>query len=230
MTATSKKPNSEPKRAEHAAQSSRSGSSAAAEAKQIAKEFAPRKGAPPSAWGALANPKYWAIAAAAAIAVNAAAFYFLRVRGPAAPPPKRNLELVLGEFAYSRVDPKDKQLKHGQFVVTLHLSSNLDAAKFRDVHDQEKTLQDAVEDAMKRFRASDYADPRFTRVRNRLLERLNEELGFEGIEEVTVANVPDPEANQAQSNPSTDDQSASQPQADERNTASRSSNEHPATP
>ena len=163
--------------------------------------------------------------AAVAIAANAVAFYFLRVRAPAAAAQKRNLEIVLGEFEYNRVNPKDKQLKHGQFVVTLHLPAKLDAAKFRDVHDQEKTLQDAVEDAMKRFRASDYADPRFTRVRNRLLERLNEELGFEGIEEVAVASVPAPAAEQAQSNPTADDQAASQPQSDERNTVSRSPNE-----
>jgi len=99
--------------------------------------------------------------------------------------------MVLGTFEYNRINPRDKQIKHGQFVVTLRLAEKLDAAKFREVHNQEKGLQAAVEEAMRRLRASDYADPRFVRLKNRFQERLNEELGFDGIEEVLVANVPE---------------------------------------
>ena len=88
--------------------------------------------------------------------------------------------MVLGAFAYNRVSSRDKQVNHGQIIVTLHLAANLNAAKFREVHDQEKGLQDAVEEAMRRLRASDLSDPRYVRLRNRFQERLNEELGFDG--------------------------------------------------
>jgi hypothetical protein len=99
--------------------------------------------------------------------------------------------MVLGEFEFSRFSPRDKQLKHGQILVTLHLAANLDAAKFRRVHDQEKDLQAAVEEAMRRMRASDFADARSMRLKNHIQERLNDELGFEGIDEVVVSSVPD---------------------------------------
>jgi hypothetical protein len=145
-------------------------------------------------WATLATPKYLAALAVVVIVANSAAFYFLRLRSHAHPPAKRSQEMVLGAFEFSRVDPRDKQLKHGQFVVTLHLVENLDAAKFREVHDQEKGLQAAVEEAMRRLRASDLADPRFVRLKNRFQERLNEELGFDGIDEVIVTKVPEPSA------------------------------------
>ena len=81
-------------------------------------------------WAVLANPKFWTAAAVAAILANIVAFYFLH-HGRSAPPPKRNLEMVLGAFEYSRVNPRNKQLKHGQILVTLHLAPTLDDAKFR---------------------------------------------------------------------------------------------------
>ncbi|HEX3996934.1 MAG TPA: hypothetical protein VHX65_00100 [Pirellulales bacterium] len=143
-------------------------------------------------WAKLLNPKYLAVAAAVVIAINLGAFYFLRVRAPAPKPAKPNLQMVLGAFEYNRVNPRDKQLKHGQFTVTLHLAKKLDPARFREIHDREKDLQAAIEDSMRLTRASDFADPRFIRLKSRFQERLNEELGFDGIDEVMVANVPEP--------------------------------------
>ena len=99
--------------------------------------------------------------------------------------------MVLGTFEYNRVSSHDKQAKRGQLDVTLHLAANLDAAKYREVHNREKELQAAVEDAMRHLRASDLADPRLVRLRNRFQERLNDELGFDGIDEVIVTKVPE---------------------------------------
>jgi hypothetical protein len=56
---------------------------------------------------------------------------------------------------------------------------------------------------MRRLRASDLADPRFVRLRNRFQERLNDELGFEGIDEVIVTKVPEPSAPEQTSDPQT---------------------------
>ncbi len=197
MSATAKLPNPESKPGKHEAGSLDDKRNAIARAGEALQKTVPVNKTPPAGWGALLSPKNLAIAAALVIAANAAAFFLLRGHAPAVKP-KRNLELVLGEFEFNRMNPRDKQIKHGQILVTLHLPANLDAAKLREVHDQEQSLQGAVEDAMKRTRASDYADPRFTRLRNRLLEHLNEALGFEGIEEVAIANVPDqPATNQA---------------------------------
>jgi hypothetical protein len=149
---------------------------------------------PVSGWAMVASPKYLAALAAVAIIANAAAFYWLRMRSPTTPPAKRSQEMVLGTFEFNRINPRDKQVRHGQFVVTLGLAANLDAAKFREVHCQEKELQAAVEETMRRLRASDFADPRFVRLKNRFQEQLNEELGFDGIDEVIVTNVPEPTA------------------------------------
>ena len=146
---------------------------------------------PDARWAKFMSPKYLLAIAAILIAVNSAAFFALRMRSHSAPPAKRNQEMVLGTFEFNRINPRDKQLKHGQFVVTLRLAENLDATKFRAVHNQEKVMQQAVEEAMRRMRASDFTDPRFIRLKNRFQERLNEELGFDGIEEVIVTNVPE---------------------------------------
>jgi flagellar basal body-associated protein FliL len=161
----------------------------------------------------LAAPKYLAALAVAAIVANAAAFYFLRHRSPATPPAKRDQAMVLGTFVYNRVSPRDKQVKHGQIIVTLHLAFSLDAAKFRAVHDQEKRLQDAVEDAMHRLRASDLSDPRYVRLRNRFQERLNEELGFEAIDDVIVTKAPEPSAADPTADSQAGDQQTADPQA-----------------
>jgi hypothetical protein len=149
----------------------------------------------------LASPKYLAAIAGVVIVLNAAAFFWLRHRSPAPPTAKRSQEMVLGAFEYKRVDPRDKQVQRGQIVVTLHFAEDLDARKVREIHDQEGNLQAAVEDAMRRLRASDLADPRFIRVKNRFQERLNEELGFDGIDNVIVAKAPEPAPQEEASDP-----------------------------
>jgi len=171
---------------------------------------APRpKVGPTSRFAMLANPKHLAAVAAVAIAANLVAFYFLRLRYSPPPSQQPNLEMPLGAFDYIRMNPRDKQVKRGQILVTLRLSAKLDAKKLRNVHDQETDLRAAVEDAMRRVRASDLADMRFTRLRNRLLERLNEQLGIDGIEEVVVKNAPESAAD-----PSSDPQAAGSDIAD----------------
>lgn len=169
---------------------------------------------PAACWAMLANPKFLAAFAAVALAANLAAFCFLRLGSSASKSTKRNLELVLGAFEYNRVNPHDKQMKHGEIVVTLHLATKLDTAKYRQIQDRQTDLQAAVEEAMRRMRASDLADPRFVRLKNRVLEQLNEELGFDGIEEVSISNMPEPASNQAPPDQqATDSQAGDQPSA-----------------
>jgi len=184
-------------------------------------EPAPHSPAKPSAapatqgfrWETLASPKSLGALVAVAIVANAAAFYFLRHSSAAAAPAKRDQKMVLGAFDYNRVSPRDKQLTHGEIIVTLHLAAGLDAAKFREVHDQEKSLQAAVEEAMRRVRSSDLADSRYVRLRNRFQERLNDELGFEAIDDVIVTKAPEPSADEQTADPQAGDPQAADPHA-----------------
>jgi hypothetical protein len=102
--------------------------------------------------------------------------------------PKLGRTVPLGRFEFTRPAARDKSACHGQFDVSVELADGLTTVQRRQVTEAVPGLQQAVEEVLHRARVADFADSRLFRLRNQMLARLNDALGFDGIAEVNVAN------------------------------------------
>jgi hypothetical protein len=120
--------------------------------------------------------------------LEAAILYWCRTRtAPAAISlPK---EIPLGVFEFTRSNGRDSRIYRGQFDLFVRLADDRTSAEQRKFVERQPELQKAVEEALLRLRAADFTDPRLVRLKNRVQERLNEELGFDGITEVLISNL-----------------------------------------
>ncbi len=120
--------------------------------------------------------------------LNGGAYYWFRLRNAESPPPTVSRDLALGTFEYSRFDPSENRFQRGQFDLSLRIIENLSPAHAGQLEHQEQRLQQAVEDTLRHMRAVDFTEPHLIRLRNRIEQRLNDELGFDWIEEVEISN------------------------------------------
>ena len=97
-------------------------------------------------------------------------------------------DISLGRYEFDRSSPRDKRRYHGQFDLWVRVSGDLNAAQQRTFHDAEKRLRQTTEITLRRLRVADLTDPRLMRMTDKLQESLNDELGFDGIAEVMIAN------------------------------------------
>jgi hypothetical protein len=127
-------------------------------------------------------------AVVAGFLLEAAILYWCRTRtAPAAISlPK---EIPLGVFEFTRSNGRDSRVYRGQFDLFVRLADDRTSAEQRKFVQHQPELQKAVEEALLRLRAADFTDPRLVRLKNRVQERLNEELGFDGITEVLISNL-----------------------------------------
>ncbi len=145
----------------------------------------------------------WLIAAVALLfLVEAAMIYWFRVRTPHDAPLITG-EIALGSFEFARPGG-DNQIYRGQFDLFVRLADRLDTSQQQQFLREPQRLQQAVEETLRRLRLADFTELRLTRLKTRVQDRLNDELGFEAVEEVLVANfkmaarrVPQPPAQQS---------------------------------
>jgi hypothetical protein len=97
-------------------------------------------------------------------------------------------EIPIGTFEFSRSAGRDNRLLRGQFDLYVRLSDTLNAAEQRQFLQAERQLQQGVEETLRRLRSADFSDPHLTRLRDRVQQRLNDELGFDAVAEVLIAN------------------------------------------
>jgi hypothetical protein len=97
-------------------------------------------------------------------------------------------EIALGSFEFVRVSG-DKQLYRGQFDLFVNLCDRIDASRQKQFLRELPRLQQAVEETVRRLRLADFTDLRLSRLKTRVQDRLNDELGFDAVEEVLVANL-----------------------------------------
>ncbi len=122
----------------------------------------------------------------AGLIAEVAIVLWLRHRVPADSPPLP-AEVAIGTFEFNRSSSRDSRLYHGQFDVSLR-PADLDNNQRAAVREAQRRFPKAVEEAIRRVRAADFLDPHLTRLTDRIMRQLNEELGFDGIEEVMISN------------------------------------------
>ncbi len=129
----------------------------------------------------------WLIAAVTiSLLLEAAVIYWFRVRTPDDAPMITG-EVALGSFEFTR-SGGDNQIYRGQFDLFVRLADRLDASQQQQFVREEQRLQQAVEETVRRLRLADFTELRLTRLKDRVQDRLNDELGFNGVEEVLIAN------------------------------------------
>jgi hypothetical protein len=141
-----------------------------------------------SDWGFLVSPRWLIGLAAVSLLSHTAAFYWFRLRKPE-PPPVMSREMPLGTYEFSRFSSRENHLNRGQFDIFLRLADHLSTSQWRQIEREEHQLQQAAEEALRRLRSADFNDPHFVRLKDHIQERLNDELGFEGVAEVIVSNL-----------------------------------------
>jgi hypothetical protein len=97
-------------------------------------------------------------------------------------------EIPLGVFEFTRSNGRESRVLRGQFDLFIRLTDELTASQQRQFIQHQPQLQKAVEEALLRLRAADFSDLRLVRLKNRVQEQLNDELGFDGIAEVLISN------------------------------------------
>jgi flagellar basal body-associated protein FliL len=119
--------------------------------------------------------------------VEGAILYWFRTRAApdAASLPK---EIPLGVFEFTRSNGRESRVLRGQFDLFVRMTDELTASQQRQFVQHQPQLQKAVEEALLRLRAADFSDLRLVRLKNRVQEQLNDELGFDGIAEVLISN------------------------------------------
>ena len=130
----------------------------------------------------------WVLGLLASVAIFDLSVWWWSHRRAAEPTAAQSTELTLGTFEFNRLNPRDGRMVQGQFDVTLRLADGLDAAARDRISKQQRAMQRAAEAALERMRAADFTDPHLIRLKDRLLDRLNEALGFDAIDEVIVDN------------------------------------------
>jgi hypothetical protein len=141
--------------------------------------------------------------------IDAAVIYWLRMRTRDETPVIAG-EIAFGSFEFTRSSGENRVYR-GQFDLFIRLSDRLDAREQKQFVREQARLQQAVEETIRRLRLADFTDLRLTRLKNRVQDCLNDELDFEAVEEVLVANfkiaafrtLPKP----AQQSAATDDES-----------------------
>ncbi len=138
-------------------------------------------------WGRLVVSRWLIGVIAITFLLEGAMIYWFRIRTP---PETVALagEIPLGTFEFNRSSPRENRLYHGRFDLFVRRSDPLEPAQQRQLAHDQQHLQQAVEETLRRMRFVDFTDPRLTRLKNRMLERLNDELGFDGIAEVLIEN------------------------------------------
>jgi hypothetical protein len=120
-------------------------------------------------------------------AVEGAVLYWFRTRA-ASEVASLSKEIPLGVFEFTRSNGRESRVLRGQFDLFVRLTDELTASQQRQFVQHQPQLQKAVEEALLRLRAADFSDLRLVRLKNRVQEQLNDELGFDGIAEVLVSN------------------------------------------
>ena len=131
----------------------------------------------------------WVLGLLAGVAIFDLSVWWWSHRRAAEPTAAQSAELMLGTFEFNRVNPRDGRMVQGQFDVTLRLADGLDAVARDRISKQQRPMQRAAEAALERMRAADFTDPHRLRLKDRLLDRLNETVGFDAIDEVIVENL-----------------------------------------
>jgi hypothetical protein len=140
-----------------------------------------------SGWRRISKWRWLVGAVLVLLVVEGAIVYWLRTRAaPVAESfPK---EVPLGVFEFTRSNGRESRVLRGQFDLFVRLTDELTASQQRQFIQHQPQLQKAVEEALLRLRAADFSDLRLVRLKNRVQEQLNDELGFDGIAEVLVSN------------------------------------------
>jgi hypothetical protein len=129
----------------------------------------------------------WLIAALAIILLlDATIIYWFRFR-TADDAPAVSREIALGSFEFARSNG-EQQIYRGQFDLFVRLSDRLDRSQRRQFLREQPRLQKAVEETLRHLRLADFTDLRLTRLKNRVQERLDDEFGFDAVEEVLIAD------------------------------------------
>jgi hypothetical protein len=130
----------------------------------------------------------WLIAAVAiSFLLEAAIIYWFRGRTPSDAPLVAG-EIPLGSFEFSRTGGANQKVYRGQFDLFVRLSDQLDASQQQQFLREQPRLQQVVEETVRRLRLADFTDYRLSRLKARVEERLNDELGFTVVSEVLIAN------------------------------------------
>ncbi|HEV2970950.1 MAG TPA: hypothetical protein VGY55_13340 [Pirellulales bacterium] len=138
-------------------------------------------------WGNVLCSRWLVAAIVISVLIEGSIVYFLRNRTSNEMTPVAG-ELAVGTFEFSRSVGRENRVLRGQFDLYVRLSEDLTAAEQRQFLQAERQLQQGVEETLRRLRSADFIDPHLTRLKDRVLHRLNDELGFDGIAEVLVAN------------------------------------------
>jgi hypothetical protein len=149
-----------------------------------AEEAPPRQS---SRWQALGSIRWLVAVAAIVLVVDAVVVIWHHSKGAAPESPLSN-EIALGTFDFNRSNARDNRAYRGQFDLSIRLADNLSPVDRRRVADERPQLQRAAEEALWRLRPVDFSDRRLTRLKDRLQQQLNDELGFEAVAEVLVSN------------------------------------------
>jgi hypothetical protein len=124
---------------------------------------------------------------AISLLLEAAIIYWVRGR-TAADAPLVAGEIPLGSFEFSRTGGANQKVYRGQFDLFVRLSDQLDASQQQQFLREQPRLQQAAEETVRRLRLADFTDYRLSRLKARVEERLNDELGFPVVSEVLIAN------------------------------------------
>ncbi|HEV3418063.1 MAG TPA: hypothetical protein VG056_14655 [Pirellulales bacterium] len=138
-------------------------------------------------WVRLLSSRWIVGAVVISFLIEGAIIYCLRLRSPNETAIVAG-EIPIGTFEFSRSGAHDNRLYRGQFDLYVRVSDDLNSAEQRQFLQAERQLQQGVEESLRRLRTADFTDPRLTRLKIRVQQRLNDELGFEGISEVLIAN------------------------------------------
>jgi hypothetical protein len=140
-----------------------------------------------SEWIRLFSSRWLIAAVAISFLLETAIIYWFRMRSPQEAAIVVE-EIPLGSFDFSRSGDRDKPVYRGQFDLFVRLSDRLESSDRQQFMREQPRLQQAVEDTLRRLRLADFTDLRLSRLKSRVQERLNDELGFDAVTEVLVSN------------------------------------------
>jgi flagellar basal body-associated protein FliL len=140
-----------------------------------------------SRWFHISKWRWLVAAVIVLLVVEGAIVYWLRTR---AAPIVESLpkEIPLGAFEFTRSKGRESRVLRGQFDLFVRLTDDLTTTQQGQFIQHQPQLQKAVEEALLRLRAADFSDLRLARLKNRVQEQLNDELGFDGVAEVLISN------------------------------------------
>jgi hypothetical protein len=137
-------------------------------------------------WNRLFTWRWIVVAMAMSLLIEAAMIYRFRVRTPNDVPAISD-EIPFGSFEFARA-ASDQRIYRGQFDLFVRLSDRLDTSQQRQFLRDQPRLQLEVEETIRRLRLADFTDLRLTRLKDRVQDRINDDLGFDAVAEVLVSN------------------------------------------